>query len=243
MTHKPIVILGLVLGLAAGSGCQQQQTPKIAEIDPYVGHYPPSARPLPPKQQRPPERKEQANRSLAGAAIVVDAGHGGKDPGTRGLSSDPEKQINLSIAMKLVSALQSRGAKVTTTRSGDRFVELDDRAASAGAAGADLFVSIHSDSSKKSNVSGTTVYISRQASAQSSHAAQSIAAALERAGIECRGVHGAGYRVLLHNSRPAVLVECGFLSNRSDAQHLNSSAYQSKVAEAIADGIARHFSG
>jgi N-acetylmuramoyl-L-alanine amidase len=243
VTRKTTLILGLVLGLAAGSGCQQQ-APKIAEIDPYVGHYPPSAKPLPPKQQRPPEHaKEPANRSLAGAAIVVDAGHGGKDPGTRGVSADSEKQINLSIAMKLVAALQSRGAKVTATRCGDCFVELNDRAASADNAHADLFVSIHSDSSKKSNVSGTTVYISRQPSAQSSRAAASIAAALGRAGIECRGVHGAGYRVLVGHSRPAVLVECGFLSNRADAQHLNSSAYQSKVAEAIADGIARHFSG
>ncbi|HVP09805.1 MAG TPA: N-acetylmuramoyl-L-alanine amidase [Phycisphaerae bacterium] len=242
MTRKPPLILGIVVAIVAGAGCQQQQTTKIADLDPYVGHYPSGARPLPPKQQPPPPPK-QTGGSLKGATIVVDAGHGGHDPGARGLSATAEKQINLNIAMDLARLLQSRGAKVVTTRNGDHFVELDDRAATADSTHADLFVSIHADSSKKSGISGTTVYISRTPSAQSSHAAQCIASALERAGIECRGVHGAGYRVLVGHSRPAVLVECGFLTNRADAQRLNNSGFQSKMAEAIAEGIAQHFSG
>lgn len=244
MTRKAVLILGLLVGVGAGSGCNQpQHTTKIADLDPYVGRYPPAVRPLAPKQQPQPQQPKQHAGSLKGATIVVDAGHGGHDPGAHGLSSNTEKQINLNIAMALARLLQTRGAKVITTRDGDHFVDLDARAATADSTHADLFVSVHSDSSKKSGISGTTVYISRSPSAQSSHAGQCIAAALEHAGIECRGVHGAGYRVLVGHSRPAVLVECGFLTNRADAQRLNSSGYQSKVAEAIAEGIAQHFAG
>jgi N-acetylmuramoyl-L-alanine amidase len=243
VTRSYTLILGLVVGLAAGSGCNpDRQTTRIADLDPYVGRYPGAVKPLSPKQQPPPPPK-QPGRSLSGATIVIDAGHGGRDPGARGLSATTEKQINLDIAMSLVRLLQARGAKVITTRNGDRFVELDDRASTADSSRADLFVSVHADSSKKPSVSGTTVYISRQPSTQSSHAARCIAAALEHAGIECRGVHGAGYRVLVGHSRPAVLVECGFLTNGSDAQRLNNAGFKSKVAEAIADGIAQHFSG
>lgn len=245
MTYRLTLILPLVIGLAVASGCAgpDTRTSKVADLDPYAGHYPPPVRrpaPAAPKEQPPPPKT--AGRSLKGATIVVDAGHGGKDPGARGLSSDTEKSINLNIAMRLTKVLQSRGAKVITTRSTDCFIELDDRAATADRTHADLFVSIHSDSSKKAGISGTTVFVSRQASTQSSHAARCIASALEHAGIECRGVNGAGYRVLTRHSRPAVLVECGFLTNRTDAQRLNSAGYQAKIAEAIAEGIAQYFS-
>jgi N-acetylmuramoyl-L-alanine amidase len=246
VTRNPFLIIGIVLGLAATSGCAGPKPTKITELDPYVGHYPSATKPPTPGKpvvaKAEPAAKQPA-RTLKGATILVDAGHGAHDPGTKGVSSTAEKDINLAIALKLVKALQSRGAKVITVRNNDHFVDKYDRAAMADKTHADLFVSIHSDSSKKPDVSGATVYISRQASAQSTHAGQAIAAALGHAGIECRGVHTAGYVVLVHHSRPAVLVECGFLSNRGDAQRLNSAAYQSKLAEAIAEGIAQHFSG
>jgi len=242
VTRKSTLIFGLIMGLAVSSGCAPgPRTSKIAELEPYVGRYPPAIKELPPRPE--PPKPKPPGRSLKGATIIVDAGHGGHDPGARGLAATSEKDINLSVAMKLARALSARGAKVVTTRSGDGFVELDDRAAMADSSRADLFVSIHADSSKKAGVSGTTIYVSRAASSASQGAARSIAAALERAGIECRGVHGAGFRVLVGHSRPAVLVECGFLTNRADAQRLNTAAYQSRVADAIAEGIAQHFRG
>lgn len=241
MTRKPALILGLMLGLVVGAGCAPEGRPsKVSELDPYVGRYPPAARGLPPKPQPPPSIPQPA-RSLKGATIVVDAGHGGHDPGARGVSAAPEKQINLSIATQLARALSARGANVISTRNGDRFIELEDRAAMADSHRADLFISIHADSSKKPGVSGATVYVARSASSASQNAARCIAAALERSGIECRGVHGAGFRVLVGHSRPAVLVETGFLTNRADAQRLNTAAYQSRVADAIAEGVAQHF--
>ncbi|RMF86044.1 MAG: N-acetylmuramoyl-L-alanine amidase, partial [Planctomycetota bacterium] len=74
-------------------------------------------------------------------------------------------------------------------------------------------------------------------------AAREINAALRRAGIETRGVKKAGFRVLAGHSRPAVLIECGYLTNHGDAMRLNSDAHQQRLVNAIVDGLERHFSG
>lgn len=177
------------------------------------------------------------------ATIVVDAGHGGKDPGTdgRGRSSLPEKTIVLDIARNLAQQLKARKATVTMTRWGDTFLELDDRCAVAERAHADLFIAIHADSAKRSDATGTTVYIGRSASSDSVQAARSIEAALLRSGVECNGIQRAGFRVLVGHSRPAVLVECGFLTNSTDCRRLNSPEYRAALAAAIVEGIAVHF--
>jgi N-acetylmuramoyl-L-alanine amidase len=155
----------------------------------------------------------------------------------------PEKAINLDIAQKVAQLLQDRGARIVMTRNSDRFISLDGRAATADRVHADLFVSIHSDSARRSTAEGMTVYIGRDASADSRRAAQHIGASLQRAGLEFRGVQAAGYRVLVGHSRPAVLVECGFLSNHGEARQLSSSSYRTRVAEAIAEGVTEHFGG
>ncbi|MCP4249869.1 MAG: N-acetylmuramoyl-L-alanine amidase [bacterium] len=199
----------------------------------------PTARSVP--QPEPPPRPTPSGGRIGSVTIVVDAGHGGKDPGARGVSALPEKSVNLGVAMKLANLLERRGARVITTRSDDRFITLDNRAATADRTRADLFVSIHADSARREGASGATVYIARNASSASRKAASAVAAALKRAGIKCRGINGAGFRVLVGHSRPAVLIECGFLTNRGDAQRLNSPAHQAKLAAAIADGIANYF--
>jgi N-acetylmuramoyl-L-alanine amidase len=178
------------------------------------------------------------------ATIVVDAGHGGKDPGTngRGRSYAPEKDIVLAIARDLAQQLRERGGSVIMTRWGDSFLELDDRCRVAEKAHADLFVSIHADSARRADASGTTLYIGRSASNESLRAARAIEAALLRSGVECNGIQTAGYRVLVGHSRPAVLIECGFLTNAADCRRLNSPAYRAALAQAIADGIAAYFS-
>jgi N-acetylmuramoyl-L-alanine amidase len=174
--------------------------------------------------------------------ILVDAGHGGKDPGTTGVSPIPEKTIVLSIANQIAELLSSAGARVITSRDSDFFVSLDNRAAMAERYRADLLVSIHADSAERASASGTTVYIARNASRQSVQVAERIVASFRSADIASRGIHRAGFRVLVGHSRPSVLVECGFLTNRRDASLLNTAAYQERVSRAIAEGIADHFS-
>lgn len=226
---------GLALCLSLGLGCGPEPRSRITELQPYAGQYP--TKPTWPK----PRPSIAGPKALAGIKIVVDPGHGGRDPGARGLSALPEKTINLAVATKLAGLLTKQGAIVTITRDDDRFIPLDDRAAVADRTRTDLFVSVHADSAQRAGASGTTIYIARDATVDSRRAAKRIVAAMERAGIECRGLKGAGFRVLVGHSRPAVLVECGFLTNWRDARDLNQPAYQSRIAAAIADGIARHF--
>ena len=104
-----------------------------------------------------------------------------------------------------------------------------------------MFISIHADSAARSSARGTTVYIARNARSESVRAAEQITNAFEAAGIPNRGVKRAGYRVLVGHARPAVLVECGFLSNDADARLLATRDYQNRIAEAIVDGVAEHF--
>jgi N-acetylmuramoyl-L-alanine amidase len=177
---------------------------------------------------------------LLGATLIIDAGHGGRDPGALGEGPVPEKTVNLGVTSRLVNLLRARGATVITTRNSDRFIELDDRAALADQHRVDLFISIHADSCPRPSVTGSTLYIARNAVRESERAAERIAAALKRAGIECRGIRRAGFRVLVGHSRPAVLVECGYLSNPGEAKRLSTASYQTRLAEALADGIANH---
>lgn len=229
------------------TGCVEPKS-VIDELPPPVVRIgptsPASPRPVGPSE---PEPSARSARSITEATIVIDAGHGGKDPGAwpRGLSRLPEKTIVLAVANDVARLLRERGARVVTTRTTDVFIELDDRAATAERTRADLLVSIHADASEnKPDISGATVYIDKHASLQSQRAARSIYTALKRARIETRGVHRHWFRlrVLAGHSRPAVLVECGFLTNATDARRLNTTAYRTRIADVIAEGIAGYFS-
>lgn len=195
--------------------------------------------PKTPKPTEPPPRLQP--RKPFSATIVVDAGHGGKDPGAQGISSVPEKTIVLDIAQRLAGELRSRGAKVTMTRDGDRFLELSDRANIAERTRADVFISIHANSAQRRSADGLDLFISRSASTESRRIARSIELAMRAAGLNVNGVQTAGFKVLVGHSRPAVLVETGYLTNSGDVARLNSATYREKVANAIAEGLADHF--
>lgn len=171
------------------------------------------------------------------AVVVIDPGHGGKDPGATSYLGNYEKNINLAIARKLAAILQKRGVQVVMTRQGDTFVELNDRADIANNAGADMFVAIHGDSMEDRTHRGFSVYISRSASEASRRLGRSIENALSRTGIPSKGLRTADYRVLVRTRCPAVLVECGYLSNPTEAALLMDGAHQDRIAAAIADGI------
>ncbi len=96
-----------------------------------------------------------------GYHIVVDAGHGGKDPGARSRNGTQEKDITLDISRRLKQSLESRGFKVTMTRDRDVFISLEQRTEIATHAKADLFVSIHANSSPSRSVDGIEVYALR----------------------------------------------------------------------------------
>ena len=167
--------------------------------------------------------------------MVIDAGHGGHDngggPGQRIL----EKPLTLDIARRLSSALRARGFRTVMTRSGDYFVGLDRRCAISNSQSGSIFVSIHLNSGSREGASGIETYYYSRSSA--SLAASLHSAIVRAAGSGNRGVRRRGFYVLRHNARPAVLCECGFLTNRAEASRLLSASHRQRIASAIAAAI------
>jgi N-acetylmuramoyl-L-alanine amidase len=185
---------------------------------------------------------EQARPPLARAfRIVVDPGHGGKDPGTISRAGLQEKTVTLPVAKELARLLKQDGFDVVLTRRTDVFIELDDRGAIANHFGADLFVSIHADACPDPFMRGFAVYTSREPSRGSREVAQAVAGAMHGTSMEGLGMRQANYRVLVVTQCPAILVELGYLSNGLDAEMLADHEAQAQLARSIADGIGEYF--
>lgn len=197
--------------------------------------------PPPPPPPRPTPRAATPATSLTGKVVVVDAGHGGVDPGARssGAPAVVEKDVVLDVARRVAAGLKERGARVHLTRDGDVKIALDARAATADRVSADLLVSIHADAAENTAAHGFGVWIARQARRESVAAAEALLAEARRAGLPVRSVHRADFRVLVGHRRPSVLVELGFLSNPGDARLLSTSGHRTRVAAAIVAGVER----
>src|SRR4030095_2968723 len=145
--------------------------------------------------------------------VVIDAGHGGYDYGARSRWGGREKNNTLSVALKLESKLRAAGFKTVLTRRGDYFVTLNERANIANQQSNAVFVSIHFNDTRRRRVSGAEVYYKTE---PSRIIAQRILANLgSLPSLHARYIKTANFRVLRMNRLPAVLVECGYLSNRS----------------------------
>jgi N-acetylmuramoyl-L-alanine amidase len=168
--------------------------------------------------------------------VVLDPGHGGKDAGATGCNGLLEKDVVLRVSRLVRQGLTERNFKVIMTRDQDEFVELEQRAAAANQAKADLFVAIHADSATNHLASGHTVYVSRSPSSSSLAAANAVNRQLGGGGSS-RGVRQADYRVLVHCNVPAMLVEVGYLSNPVEAGQLGTGEHCAAVADALAAGI------
>ena len=167
--------------------------------------------------------------------IVLDAGHGGDQPGCV-INGATEKDIALSIVLLLQEKLESEGAVVVLTRSTDYDVSLPGRSEIANNAGANYFISIHCNSYKEdSSVKGFECYYYQ--SAKSKNLAESITSSAEEYSISTRRVKEENYAVLQETAIPAVLIEVGFLTNKEEHGKLLSPEYQELLAEAIASGI------
>ncbi len=171
------------------------------------------------------------------ALVVIDAGHGGQDPGAMSAGGLHEKDINLAVAVKVADLLEQRGIEVLLTRQQDRFIELEERANIANRRNADLFVSIHTDSNPDRSRQGFTVFVARAASPEAYRAATCIGQAMAATGSDSHGTREADYKVLVNTSGPAVLVEIGHLSNIQDIARLRDPGWQNRLAQAIATGI------
>jgi N-acetylmuramoyl-L-alanine amidase len=191
----------------------------------------------PPAINNPPVSSPRVPKGRV--MVMVDPGHGGKDPGAIGLGGLREKDVILPIAQQVASLLEQQGIQAVMTRTSDYFVDLAPRVTMAERANADLFVSIHANAigPSRPDVSGleTYYYSSGQRLAQTIH--NSILQSLD---VKDRGVRRARFYVLRKSSMPSVLVEVGFVTGRDDAAKLSNAAYRSQMAQAIARGILQY---
>lgn len=169
--------------------------------------------------------------------IVVDAGHGGSAPGAiyEGIK---EKDLTLAMAKKLEAILLKMGYNVVMTRDTDVYVDLYDRCDIANAVGADLFVSVHCNASATNrDFAGIFTYY-HPSSTRGKKLAEAIQGPLSKAtgGID-RGVLKADFVVVRETDMCAVLVETGFMTNHDELMNLKDDAYQTKVAQGIANGV------
>ena len=181
-----------------------------------------------------------AARPRVEGLVLIDAGHGGKDPGAIGVNGVLEKSVNLSVASRMASLLRQRGVDARMTRTDDTFIGLDNRADLANRLQCKLFVSIHSNSFPRNRaVRGYDVFVANSASARSVAAAKAIGKRLADMGVPEHGRQPkhAAFRVLVRTTCPAVLVEMGFLSNRAEAAKLQTIRYRRRLATAIAAGV------
>jgi N-acetylmuramoyl-L-alanine amidase len=172
--------------------------------------------------------------------IVIDPGHGGRDPGAIGLNGLQEKRVVLSISAEVAKILKQRGFNVVMTRSGDSFVSLLGRVKRAENSKANLFVSIHANAvgGNKSQVNGLETYYFSSGYRLALSIHRSILRGVTVGGN--RGVKKARFYVLRKTSMPSALVEVGFVTGRVDNRNLNSASYRQKMAEAIANGITEY---
>lgn len=167
--------------------------------------------------------------------VVLDAGHGGKDVGAIGSGKYYEKDITLDITKRVQAILEKKGYNVVMTRFDDTYVSLQERVDISAGASADIFVSIHVNSSTNSAVTGLETHYYHQ---ESIDLAQSVHSALASTiNSPNRGLFKSKFYVINHTTIPAILVETGFISNTAECAELNTTKRKQATAEAIANGI------
>src|SRR6202048_1688281 len=215
------LIATTVCGLPAPSSLSSREKRAVA----------PRATPIPAVQRT--VAVSQANRPST--VVVIDAGHGGFDRGGIPGQRVAEKTMTLDVAQRLKAVLTAYGYRVVMTRDSDVFVPLGTRVAIANSYRNAIFVCIHFNAAPRGGASGIETYFYSPQSLPLASAIHYYVAG--GAPTPNRGVRRRGYFVLRRTTIPSVLVECGFLTNPTEAQYAQSAAYQQKLAEEIARGI------
>ncbi len=188
----------------------------------------------------------QANAEDKTKIIMLDAGHGGSDPGAnRELDGVliKEKDLTLTMTKKVKAILDGLGYKTAMTRTGDTLPSLAERPQMANNMDCAMFVSIHINSAENPDAYGTEVYYSDENNHQrynmiSQELAENVQETmLKYMGSYDRGVRMANWAVTRRSNMPAILIEVGFISNESELRKMVSSQYQDKIAKGIAEGI------
>lgn len=173
--------------------------------------------------------------------ILIDPGHGGNDKGT--IANDKitfEKDITLKVGALVAQKLtKQKDVQVIISRNEDKYVSLSDRAKLANEQGVDSLVSIHlNGQTGGTDAFGLETYYTKEKNDGSYELAKQIQETITSyIDVRDRGVKSERFQVLLQSKMPAVLIECGFLTNDEEAKKLKDEAYQESLAEGIAQGI------
>ncbi|MBW4482269.1 MAG: N-acetylmuramoyl-L-alanine amidase [Tildeniella torsiva UHER 1998/13D] len=181
----------------------------------------------------------QASRPLAGTTILVDPGHGGDEPGSRGPNGTPEKDVNLAVSLLLQAALEARGATVIMTRTADSTVAVNDRPAQIAQVEPTLALSIHynalPDSGDAQNTAGIGAFwFHTQAHSLAQFLHDYLVTELDRPSY---GVFWNNLALTRPHVAPSVLLELGFMINPNEFEWATDPQEQAKLAETLAEGV------
>lgn len=180
-------------------------------------------------------------RPIAEASIVIDPGHGGNDSGA--IANDEkhfEKEYTLQTALKLKQDLEKTGANIIMTRTDDSFVYLNQIVRTSNNNQADAFISLHFNSSpEKNTASGIIEYYYKKG--MSKKLANIISDNFNSLPLDNLGPKKGNYKVLRENTRPAVLLELGYINNDKDFKIFKKDNYQKKVAQQITTALEEFF--
>jgi N-acetylmuramoyl-L-alanine amidase len=194
--------------------------------------------------------KSPSSENLKGKIIVIDPGHGGNDPGAIGANGTKEKDITLSVAVKVYHNLVDKGAKVYLTRWTDTEVanpdstdseELQARVNIAKWKKADVFVSLHVNASIKRSVGGIATYYYPKTWKDAKLAKNIQNQVTSNLGLANLGIRETNFYVNKRSSMTSSLVEMGFISNQKEERLLNSNWFRGKIANLISQGIENYF--
>ncbi len=179
------------------------------------------------------------DQSLQGKVIVLDPGHGGRDPGAVSINGIPEKKLTLAVALKAADLLKASGATVYLTRKDDLSTNLKDIVEFANKIRADIFISIHYNFIGKPSICGTETYYYNQNSRRLAlimH--KNLINGIKR---KDRGLRRAKYYTIHHTAMPAILLEPLYISNWKESKLAGSAAFQKELASDILKGVKTYF--
>lgn len=202
---------------------------------------------------------EASSMPITQKTVIVDAGHGGDDGGAIGIDGTVEKDINLDITLKLEKILKFYGFNVIMTRTQDvmtcddgldslrkrKISDIHNRFELMRKNPDAIFISVHQNKFEDSSQHGTQVFYSGndERSKELAEAIQtSVTLTLQRKNDRVVKKSGSGIYLLYHAKIPAVLVECGFISNSDEVKKLKDESYRMKLAILIADGLLKYLS-
>jgi len=181
----------------------------------------------------------RADLPLRGKTIILDPGHGGDDPGAAGCGSLPEKELTLLTARACAERLREAGAAVILTRDEDRRSNLRDVMSFANGTNADIFISIHYNSTENGRIAGSETYYHNPVSRRFAEAMHE--AVVRGVGEKDRGLHRVPFYTVKNARMPSVLLEPAYLSNEEEYERASSASFREKLAGSILKGVKEYF--